>query len=42
MPQQIAGCDSHAKNLAVAIAFLIDAHTGIAAVRCAQVEIFNR
>jgi hypothetical protein len=41
MPQQIAGCDSHAKDLGVAIVFLIDAHTGIAAVRCAQVEISN-
>jgi hypothetical protein len=34
-------CDGHAKNLGVAIAYLIDAHAGIAAVRCAQVEISN-
>jgi hypothetical protein len=34
-------CDGHAKDLGVAIAFLIDAHAGIAAVRGAQVEISN-
>ena len=34
-------CDSHAKNLGIAIAFLMVAHTRIAAVHCAQVAIFN-
>jgi hypothetical protein len=29
------------KNSGVASAFFIDAHAGIAAVRCAQVEISN-
>jgi hypothetical protein len=35
------GCDGHAKNLGIAIAFLNAAHARIAAVHCTQVAIFN-